>query len=247
MFAAPPNPIRWEKLRLVRHERSRFDGRFFERHPAHWPLARAAGVFADREDWPEPSEYGSAFAVEPPVRFERAPAKRRRPRGEPVVREDLYDAMIVLRRVVSTRARMWHDFLNALVWATFPRAKLALHTRQHRAIERWLPQGATQLPNARTRELDALALVDEGGVVVLDWGTRKATVLFGHALFEGLVFEQPAMVARSVVLSPSVAPPAPEDSSALVELADAMLAAHLAAVDCVVSPDELPRQPLGDV
>jgi hypothetical protein len=234
----------WEKLRLVRHERSSFEGRFFERHPDHWPIARAATTFAERDDWPDPSEYGAAFASEPPVRFERAPAKRRRSRGEPVVREELYDAMIVRRRVVSTRARMWHDYLNALVWATFPRAKLALHTRQHHAIERWLPAGATQLPNARTRELDALALVDEGGVIVLDWGSEQSSIVFGHALFEGLVFGQPAMIARSVVLDARGHGPRPVRREASLELADGMLAELLSDESRVVSPDELPRRPL---
>ena len=95
---------------------------------------------------------------------------------------------------------MWHDFLNALVWATFPRAKLALHRRQHAAIERWIPPGATQLPNARTREQDALALVDEGGVLLCE----DRTFFFGHALFEGLVFGQPAMISRGVALDGNV-------------------------------------------
>jgi hypothetical protein len=229
-------------LRLVRREHSSFDARFFERHPYHWPIARAAGTFADRHDWPEPSEYGAAFTGDAPVRFELAPAKRRRPRGEPVIRADLYDAIIVRRCVVPTRARMWHDYLNALVWATFPRSKLALHTRQHEAIERWLPEGATQLPNARTRELDALALVDEGGVLVLDFGDHQTTVLFGHALFEGLVFGQPAMVARGVVLDARGARAAGDE--AVLRLADALLSARLADRARVVSPDELPRFPL---
>lgn len=229
---------RWEKLRLVRHERASFDGRFYERHAEHWPIARAASTFADRSEWPDPSEYGAAFAGEGPVRFELAPV-RRRPAGAPIARESLYDAVIVGRRVVPTRARMWHDYLNALVWATFPRSKLALHTRQHRAIERWIPEGATQLPNARTRELDALALVDEGGVLLLDFGARRAAILFGHALFEGLVFGQPAMVARSVSLD--ARGHRPEGEAAVVRLADALLAATLEDERRVVSPDELAR------
>lgn len=241
----PPEPSardrgpRWEKLRLVRHERAGFDGRFYERDPSHWPIARAASTFADRAEWPDPSEYGVAFAGEGPVRFELAPARRRRPAGAPIERASLYDAVIVGRRVVPTRARMWHDYLNALVWATFPRAKLALHTRQHRAIERWIPEGATQLPNARTRELDALALVDEGGVLVLDFGARTVPILFGHALFEGLVFGQPAMVARAVSIDARGHEPGGD--AAVLRLADALLSVTLEDERCVVSPDELAR------
>lgn len=235
---------RLDRLRHVRHERSGFDGRFFERHETFWPIARAARAFADRKDWPDVVEYTGLFEVEPPVRFEPSSPRRRRRASlpAPIVREKLYDAMIVQRRVVPTRPRMWHDYLNALVWASFPRAKLALHRRQHAAIERWIPPGATQLPNARTRELDALALVDEGGVVVLDEGDRQTRMLFGHALFEGIVLGQPAMIARAIVL--------PSDglragsSHDVVRLADALLAAALDEPTRIVTPDELPRIPV---
>ena len=233
-----------ERLRLVRQERSGFDGRFYERREEHWPIARAASTFAERDEWPDVTEYTTAFEGEAPVRFELAPVKRRRPQGQLIVRSTLYDAMIVQRRVVPTRPRMWHDYLNALVWATFPRSKLALHGRQHRAIEQWIPPGATQLPNARTRELDALALVDEGGILILDRGDAgELAVLFGHALFEGLVLEQPAMVARAVVLD-ARGHEAPSDAAGAVRLADALLAATLADERRIVSPDELPRHPL---
>jgi hypothetical protein len=257
----------------VRQERSSFEARFFEAHTDFWPIARAAGTFAERDDWPDVEEYTNAFDCEPPVRFELAPVRRRRPQGELVVRANLYDAVIVQRRVVPTRSRMWHDYLNALVWATFPRSKFALHRRQHAAIERWVPEGATQLPNARTRELDALALVDEGGVLVLDHGEHQTSMLFGHALFEGLVFGQPAMIARSVVLSArgddgsrdqgakggdernphsdhltalpsSPRPLVPSSPSELLRLADALLSATLDDATRIVSPDELPRRPL---
>jgi hypothetical protein len=238
----PSGPVRWERLRLVRQEHSTFDGRFFEGHAACWPLSRAATTFADRSDWPDPTEYGAAFDGEAPVRFEVAPVKRKRPRGEPIVRADLYDARIVQARVVPTRPRMWHDYLNALVWATFPRAKLALHGRQHHAIERWLPPGATQLPNARTRELDALALVDEGGVLLVETGEQALPVIFGHALFEGFVLGQRAMVARAVVLDARArAAELDRGAASLLSIADELLAAVLEDAERVVRPEELPR------
>jgi len=214
-----------EKLRIIRREaeHAAFDGRFFEKHPDFWPIARAAAVFKDFEDWPHPTAYGDAFAIpNPPVRFECAPIKRKRPPG-PIDREALYDAKITKHGIVSTRARMWHDYLNALVWATFPRAKRALHRRQHLAIEKWLPAGATQLPNARTRELDALALIDEGGVLFVN-DTR---IVFGHALYEGLVLQQPAMISRGLRFEA-----AHDDTRPAVEIADEFLAARL---------DDIPR------
>jgi hypothetical protein len=211
-----------DRIRKVRWERPTFEPRFFEKDPKFWPIAATASRFADHTDWPSVDEYNVPGLV---VRFEEAPIKRRREPGV-IDRASLYDARIVNDRVVPTRPRMWHDFLNALVWATFPEAKLALHRRQHAAIEKWIPPGATQLPNARTREQDALALIDEGGVLLV----AGQTMFFGHALFEGLIFEQLAMISRAVELPGSI------------ETADADLASMLDDATRFRTPDELPRR-----
>lgn len=127
--------------------------------------------------------------------------------------------------------------MNALVWTTFPRAKQALHARQHRLIEAWLPEGALVLPNARTPAQDVLAIVDEGGVLVLRCGDRERAVPFGHALFEGLVFEMPSVVARAVHLDVEALP---TDENALLEAANRALAK---AIDGLSAPAPLPRYP----
>ena len=247
MAAAP-------RLRAVRHEHAAFAPRFFEARDEFWPIARAARTFAGEVDWPPVERYGAAFA-DPgaaPVSFVASPPRRKRPPG-PIDRSRLYDAVIVQQRKVPTRPSMWHDYLNALVWATFPRAKLELHRRQHAAIERWVPPGATQLPNARTRELDALAVIDEGGVLVLDDGARPVPelvadatgwILFGHALFEGLVFGRPAMISRAVVLDARGRRLTPFRSEATLALADELLAAALRSGEAVATPDALSRLPL---
>ena len=221
-------------LRAARASASAFDPRFFERDPSFWPIARAASVFAACDDWPDVASYARAFVGEAPVRFEETPPKPRRHRraGATVDLDALYDARIVNDRVVPTRPRCWHDFLNALVWATFPRSKWAVHDRQHRALSARLVPGMTRLPAERTREHDALALIDEGGVVDLA-GTK---VLFGHALFEGLVLGVRAMVARAVIAHVDVLP---DDAASRIALADAALASRLAAPDLV--PESLPR------
>ncbi len=166
-----------------------FDPRFFERHPLFWPIAPAAAAFAGERDWPPVCAYARAFAATghaPPVRFEEARPRTRRRRSAVDV-AGLYDSRIVREGCVPTRPRSWHDFLNALVWATFPRAKRALHARQHRALGERIAPGARTLPATRSREHDAIALLDEGGVVVASDGADEALVIFGHAVYESIV------------------------------------------------------------
>lgn len=182
-------------------------------------------VFEDRTEWPRVDEYNLLFSGASHVRAPVVTFELQAPRGRRAPRLERYDAAIVLRHVVPTRSRSWHDYLNALVWASFPIAKTALHKRQHEAIEKWVLPGATQLPNARTRELDALALVDEGGILQL----RDGKWVFGHALFEGVVLDNRAMIARTVPLDAG----ADEADEALAEFITTRLA----------DPNDLPRAP----
>ena len=212
---------------LVSHRS--FDGRFFEGHALFWPFLPAAARFSGEPDWPAVETYGRVFPdpATTPVRFEAAPPPRGRRRiATAVDPESLYDARITRDRCVPTRARSWHDFLNALVWATFPRAKLALHQRQHRALVERIDPGARTLPATRSREHDTLALIDEGGVVILDDGGPREVVLFGHALYEGLVLGRGAMTACAIHAPPRSS--WPTEPPARVALADEVLAGHLA-------------------
>jgi len=224
--------------RILRALVSAFDPLFFQNHPLFWPLTRAASTFAAETDWPEVTSYARAFAGQPVVRFERAKPSPRRRRG-PVDARALYDARITRDACVPTRARSWHDFLNALVWCTFPRAKRAVHRRQLRALLSRLAPEARTLPSARSREHDALALLDEGGLVVLDDGRTRVPVVFGHALYEGLVRGRSPLVGAAVE---SRVAEVPHDRSELVSLADEVLEARLA--DRVLLPEQLIRVPV---
>jgi hypothetical protein len=237
-------------------ERTSFDPAFVDRSPLLWPLRPAAGRLGGLTDFPPPEALDGLFEGEPPVRFVPATPRSRGRRRETIDVGAMYDARITRERRVPTRPRSWHDLLNALVWATFPRAKLALHARQHRAIAERIAPGARRLPATRTREQDALALIDEGGVVVLagDPGAaqvalrretgalgemiaarRADAVIFGHAIHESLVLGvAPAAVAAVVVARDG----APGD---LVLEADAALAAALGDESRFVTPTELCR------
>jgi hypothetical protein len=200
----------------------RWDPSFFRKSPLFWPIRGAAARLEHLEDWPAPADLSRLFPPdlgEPPVRFELATPKPRRRRASA---EPGYDAQIALERIVPTRARSWHDLLNALVWVTFPRAKLALHARQHRMIAARVGDDL-RLPGARTKEQDAVAMLDEGGVVVLR-GARaeESVVVFGHAIYEGLACNGPPNVrgAAHVVEVEAIEP----DASARVAAADRALA-----------------------
>ncbi len=213
-------------LRATRAEAKTFDARFFEHDPRFAPIVPVAKIFADCTEWPAPADLDRELAPRAGVRFVLAKPRPRRQRGPVDVRE-MYDARIA-RGEVPTREHNWHDFLNALVWATFPKSKATLHARQHRAIVQWAGADVVRkLPNARTRELDALALVDEGGIIVCDDGK----LVFGHALYEGFVLGVRSMIARAIPVNGRATD------------ADALLAARL---EQALDPEALPREPLPD-
>jgi hypothetical protein len=121
----------------------------------------------------------------------------------------------------------------------------------------------SRLPGARTREQDALAILDEGGVVLL-CGARIAAslaalaaaddgvedtaiaawaagglvvpIVFGHALYERLVLEGPCAIAATCVVA--VEEPLPEGVDAQLGLVDEHLARRLAG-DWPARPEQL--------
>ena len=192
---------------------------FFRRSLLFWPIAAAAAKLEGFARWPEPDDLACLFDGEPPVRF--VPAVPRTRRGRRLGASERYDALITERRVVPTRRGSWHDVLNALVWATFPRAKRALHARQHRAVSARLGPDL-RLPGGRTRDQDAVAMLDEGGVVVFRRdGSSASPVVFGHAIYERLVCDGALSLWAAAVRSTGEGDPG--DARARVAAADATL------------------------
>ena len=204
-----------------------WNGRFFETDARFWPIAPAARAFADYIDFPAPEELTA-----PGVSFVTARKPRRSRRRTPLAAA--YDARI-LRGEVPTRPGSWHDFLNALVWATFPASKRAVHARQAALLERARIPGSLTLPNARARPHDALALLDEGGVIALTCETETLTLGFGHALYESLVQGGPPVTASALSFGLARLPAVFE----AVAVADALLAARL---EQPLTPEDLSRR-----
>jgi hypothetical protein len=234
-----------------------FDPRFVASDPLFSAIEPAYRRLGPLDDFPSIGSLDRVFARDAPVRF--VPAGPRRRRGTPPAAEALYDGRIAVEGVVPTRPGCWHDLMNALVWGTFPRSKRALHARQHRAISARIVPGASGLPG-RSSELDALALIDEGGVVVLARDPVDAAgalasrrrgalaerlsageaclLVFGHAIYESLALGvRPAVVAAFVAGWAGGGEPSVE--------ADLALSKALGEPQRFVSPRELARVDLG--
>jgi hypothetical protein len=126
-----------------------------------------------------------------------------------------YEARIWARGEVETRPGNWHDFFNALVWLSFPRAKAALNARH--------ALGLAASSAGRGRARDAMTHFDECGVVVLSadpslldlvrgfrwrelFWTRRADlagalrcIVFGHATYEQLLAPYRGLTAKAVL------------------------------------------------
>lgn len=220
---------------------------------ARWPLSDALRYLRACRTWPSVVQLGDVLTARGVrnarglrVRTElQAPRTRARGAAEALrCRDALYDARIDGEGVLPTRSRSYHDLFNALVWATFPRAKAAISARQHAIWERTLPPTFTRLPSARTREQDALAMLDEGGLLLatppeaarevaalvsagdllaLEARAREGALVglvFGHAVHEHFVSSDAPVRAATVVLP--LQPPLWEPS--IVARVDAALA-----------------------
>lgn len=222
-------------------------------------VAPWAARIASMPAFPSVAELDAALrdrlALAPGVSLE--PQVKTRKRRGPLDRDALYEVRIHVHRRVPTRERSWHDLTNALVWAAFPRSKRALTARQHAITEAVLPPGATRLPGARTREQDALAMVDEGGIVLLAPASdaeelrraqregdeaalgaslaagRAAALVFGHAMMEHAIDGILAVRGYGIVLAVDALP---DSLEARIEAADAALARWIATTDEVREP-----------
>jgi hypothetical protein len=157
--------------------------------PSRFGHARFAGIadlldrFRAARDWPAVAELDGQLRGELAIAgvrlVESAKTRYRRLPDGTIDPATLYEVRIAERGEVATRGRSAHDLFNAVVWAAFPRSKLAL-SRELAREQRARVSGRTQLPGTRTRAHDRLALVDEGGVVVV----RDGSWIFGHAIYE---------------------------------------------------------------
>lgn len=237
-----------------------WDPSFCTRSRLFWPLVPAASAFGSYAAWPPVSAYDEALAPRAGVHFRVQPPKPRRGRRRgPIDPSALYDARIAAEGWVPTRTGSWHDFFNALVWATFPVSKRVFHERQRKAVAARIEPSAKVLPGTRTREQDGLAILDEGSLLLLvaeasvdsvqaalearDEAPVHAAIArgeamaiaFGHALYESLLVPREKPIWAMVVLLPCPSP-LPTGATERIALADAQLAERIEAPGTFADP-----------
>lgn len=184
----------------------------FARGPWFAPVAEPAAALAGFTDWPAVDALGRALAPWLEVAGVRLVAAAP---PQPVVTE-VYELRIADDGEIPTRPGSWHDLLNALQWAAFPRAKRALTLRlaEHQRPRVAARDAIGRMPGRRDPEHDRLALVDEGGLIVLATAAvtdeptmsaaaaagRAAALVFGHALQEHALSGTRTVRAAPVVL-----------------------------------------------
>lgn len=104
-----------------------------------------------------------------------------------------YEERIAARGEVETRADNWHDWFNALVWLTFPRAKAALSARH--AAELACRGDAVDGNPARGGVRDAMTHFDECGAVVVAENAELLDLLAAFRWRELFVERRPEVVA----------------------------------------------------
>jgi len=102
--------------------------------------------------------------------------------------QDGYEQRIFDTGEVVTRPNDWHDFFNALVWAVYPRTKLATNARHLLEIGR---RGGDR---RRGAVRDALTQFDECGVVVCTSVEELAAGLLAHE-WESVLWSRRATLA----------------------------------------------------
>lgn len=137
--------------------------------------------------------------------------------------ESQYEPRCYLTGEVQTRANNWHDFFNALVWLTFPKAKAAINTRHYQSLLHPVMVSESQRGKVR----DMATLLDESGVIVVSanagltellcsfqwkelfWEHREQVCsetgfyIFGHGLYEKALKPYLGMTGQGLVLQVS--------------------------------------------
>lgn len=171
-----------------------------------------------------------------------------------------YEEHIFNTGEISTRSDNWHDLFNALVWARFPRIKLAMNATHHAELQKG--DGSDRGPVR-----DVLTLFDECGVIFVgdrieplealasrDWQTlfcrhrelwqnHLRVYVLGHALLEKFLNPYKSITAQTLIFQ-TKAGYLQQDRAAQREQLDSLLASQVKTGLRLRSSAELSPLPL---
>jgi len=152
---------------------------------------------------------------------QRARRKQKRPEAS-LLGGRTYEASILEKQQIPTRAHNLHDFFNALIWLNFPLSKYALHKRAYEVQSEWSDRHEVQ---KRCPLADRLTCFDEGGILFeVSQGQSRSAVealiqsrddinkkafveryresftLFGHGMMEVMMKGNAAIYASCIIL-----------------------------------------------
>jgi DUF3025 family protein len=131
-----------------------------------------------------------------------------------------YERGINLTATIPTRPDNVHDFMNALVWLSFPKFKLALNRGHCLALEKDVGEAKQRSPFR-----DALTILDESGVLVVtqdqefgellvarQWqqlfvkrrdalAESTSFIVVGHGILEKLLVPYPSITGKCLIIS----------------------------------------------
>lgn len=197
---------------------------FFQGAPLFDQIQMPCRFFTMHVTWPDLSDYQSLLHSRVGVVNSGSGARLRFvPQSEKAYSwVDAYEPRIYLHGEIQTRLSNWHDFFQAIIWSTYPRAKIALNDLHFHQIQDRL--GKKQVHGTRSPVENALTIFDECGAILavrncsiqdliksfrwkeLFWAQRNLLIenmkcfIFGHALYEKALQPYIGMTAHAIIL-----------------------------------------------
>lgn len=106
-----------------------------------------------------------------------------------------YEEEVIETGRIPMRENVWHDFFNNFSWLLYPRFKMALMNISYNAyLQRRMES------QQRSSTEDFTTMCDEASVLKVSSGDSMQPFIFGHALFESLLFGRMEITAMTLSL-----------------------------------------------
>ncbi|MCW5588499.1 MAG: DUF3025 domain-containing protein [Legionellales bacterium] len=147
---------------------------FYTTSPLFMPIAKAAQRFHACRDWPTLINMNEEFNV---INYGHQAVQFVAQADKPRSFQEGYEQRIYLTGQVQTRLNNWHDFMNMLIWRTFPECKKIMNAlHYHESLQPGQP--------TRTLRQHRLTQLDECGVIMLSSDPHLLDLLRQHAWHE---------------------------------------------------------------